>query len=391
MTGNDVVDILQARKESNWQRPGFLEKLFTTDERQLIFSATDAERMVWLLWSMKEAAYKIYNRQTGQRGFFPKDIVCRDVIFCDNGFEGVVECRGEKYFTRSTIDSEILHTVAAVRKTALTTIAEVEACAVHKDENGLPYITGDANNRIPVSVSHHGRAVKIVKPSLMNYKIIFVLILSLFASVKSFAQKEYIFDYVMDYAYSNDTMKVPKHYYRFVNSQDNSYILSASEDGKDNLTLNLYDDGMVYISSITKESFSEVEAISIKCPLALKHQPLKRRKVFKDYTFKKLNDTIINSEVLQHYIFFPLDSKKAKRKDWRTVHYIFKRDSVFSTPVLNPDGIADIFWKNNKSLIPGGFYKECYIAGADGTQTTDERLMQCVPLKKIIFIDDNCK
>ncbi|WP_332368793.1 hypothetical protein [Spirosoma telluris] len=29
MIGNDIVDLTQAKQESNWQRKGFLHKLFT--------------------------------------------------------------------------------------------------------------------------------------------------------------------------------------------------------------------------------------------------------------------------------------------------------------------------------------------------------------------------
>jgi hypothetical protein len=36
--GNDIVD-LAARKESNWKRPGYLNKIFTTKEQLLISSA----------------------------------------------------------------------------------------------------------------------------------------------------------------------------------------------------------------------------------------------------------------------------------------------------------------------------------------------------------------
>jgi hypothetical protein len=30
--GNDIVDLALARKESNWKRPGYLNKIFTTKE-----------------------------------------------------------------------------------------------------------------------------------------------------------------------------------------------------------------------------------------------------------------------------------------------------------------------------------------------------------------------
>jgi hypothetical protein len=36
---NDIVDLALARKESNWKRPGYLNKIFTTKEQLLISSA----------------------------------------------------------------------------------------------------------------------------------------------------------------------------------------------------------------------------------------------------------------------------------------------------------------------------------------------------------------
>lgn len=62
MIGNDVIDILQTRRESNWRRRGFIAKLFNDEEQLLIEKSTDPESMLWILWSMKEAAYKVYNR-----------------------------------------------------------------------------------------------------------------------------------------------------------------------------------------------------------------------------------------------------------------------------------------------------------------------------------------
>jgi hypothetical protein len=39
-------------------------------------SAENPNTMVWNLWSRKEAAYKIYNRATGIRGYFPLNLEC---------------------------------------------------------------------------------------------------------------------------------------------------------------------------------------------------------------------------------------------------------------------------------------------------------------------------
>jgi phosphopantetheinyl transferase (holo-ACP synthase) len=51
--GNDIVDLALARKESNWKRPGYLNKIFTTKEQLLISSAENPNTMVWNLWSRK--------------------------------------------------------------------------------------------------------------------------------------------------------------------------------------------------------------------------------------------------------------------------------------------------------------------------------------------------
>ena len=77
MIGNDIVDLAQARRESNWQRKGFLNKLFTAHEQHLIRTALDPDRMVWTLWSMKESVYKLVVRETGRRFFAPLQFACQ--------------------------------------------------------------------------------------------------------------------------------------------------------------------------------------------------------------------------------------------------------------------------------------------------------------------------
>ncbi|GAL65479.1 4'-phosphopantetheinyl transferase family protein [Jejuia pallidilutea] len=76
MVGNDIVDINEAKSASNWQRPRFLEKLFTTKEQFTIRNAETPFLMVWQLWSMKEAAYKLYTQQHPSRFYNPKGFEC---------------------------------------------------------------------------------------------------------------------------------------------------------------------------------------------------------------------------------------------------------------------------------------------------------------------------
>ncbi|MGF7028986.1 hypothetical protein, partial [Sphingobacterium sp. HSC-15S19] len=41
MIGNDVIDLVQSRKDSNWRRRGFVSKLFNEHEQLLIVNSPD--------------------------------------------------------------------------------------------------------------------------------------------------------------------------------------------------------------------------------------------------------------------------------------------------------------------------------------------------------------
>ena len=74
MIGNDIVDLNLAKTQSNWERKGFLKKQFTDEEQLSIHSSRNSFLEVWLLWSMKEAAYKCYSQQYQIRFFNPKKL-----------------------------------------------------------------------------------------------------------------------------------------------------------------------------------------------------------------------------------------------------------------------------------------------------------------------------
>ena len=85
MIGNDIIDLKLAKKESNYLRAGFLEKQFSSNEQAIIKSTSNTFLLVWRLWSMKEAAYKVYTQQNETRFFAPKKFDC--LISSDlNGF-----------------------------------------------------------------------------------------------------------------------------------------------------------------------------------------------------------------------------------------------------------------------------------------------------------------
>lgn len=76
MVGNDIVDIAQTKITTNWQRPRFLEKLFSLQEQAYIHNSSNPFVMVWQLWSIKEAAYKLYTQEYPSRFYSPKQFEC---------------------------------------------------------------------------------------------------------------------------------------------------------------------------------------------------------------------------------------------------------------------------------------------------------------------------
>lgn len=163
MIGNDVIDIVQSRKESNWQRTGFIEKIYTPEEQLLIANASDPEFMVWILWSMKEAAYKIYHRKTQIREYIPKKLICSIESQEHNFVMGKVTCAENLYYTKTILAKDEIHTLAVSNAADLKKVIEIEKKFILKDSNNIPFLDVSSQNTIPdVSVSHHGRFEKIV-------------------------------------------------------------------------------------------------------------------------------------------------------------------------------------------------------------------------------------
>jgi phosphopantetheinyl transferase (holo-ACP synthase) len=161
--GNDIVDLALAQKESNWKRKGFLNKIFTEKEQLLILNALNPEVMVWNLWSRKEAAYKIYNRNTGIRGYFPQQIECTNLEIIDGIQLGKVVIKEAVYYTKTTINAEYINTIAVVNIKDFDSVTLLENSKKTQKNNGIPNYFENINSvSKPVSISHHGRFKQIV-------------------------------------------------------------------------------------------------------------------------------------------------------------------------------------------------------------------------------------
>lgn len=159
MIGNDIVDLDLARKESNWMRKGFLDKIFSPNERLLIHNDSNPELMVWNLWSRKEAAYKIYNRITEIREYFPQGLQCN---YEDNQ-SGTVAINEFIFYTQTQVTKDYVYTIAVSEISIWNKIKVLDSLKNIKKENGIPYILNVVSNTIsPVSITHHGRFQRVI-------------------------------------------------------------------------------------------------------------------------------------------------------------------------------------------------------------------------------------
>lgn len=188
MIGNDIIALQVAAQESRINRKGFLEKLFLPEEIQLIYHSADPATTTWLLWSCKEAVYKIIHRYTRERRYAPQRFHCYLQQQESGAAAGTVVYQQQTCYFQSTITTDYIHTYAAITPALLEEIEVFADTTQHcpstpqriqpllsnnelfyKDEAGIPYILHrDTGKQLPVSVSHHGNYLAFVKLSSLE-------------------------------------------------------------------------------------------------------------------------------------------------------------------------------------------------------------------------------
>ncbi len=190
MVGNDIIDLAAAEKGSDWRRSGFLEKVFTAKEQVYISNFHDQHLMVWLLWSMKESAYKIFVQENFIRLLAPLKFQCNIITDTEGIFFGEVLLDKKSYFTLSRISSNTISTTAFSHKPFPKNIINQELVfskseylsrkneilsnffseiseyfhiplgdlSIKKDAFNIPYLLYKGEHlRSSISFSHHGR------------------------------------------------------------------------------------------------------------------------------------------------------------------------------------------------------------------------------------------
>ncbi len=179
MLGNDIVDLNAAKSQSNWKRNGYLAKIFSAEEQAQILTSNVPDQLVWLLWSMKEATYKIINRESSKRFYSPNKFYCKL-----SGTDGVVDFEGSIYYTKSVLNEKLIHTISSARKENLADIqtfyrenrpdyllafnAESPNYFIEKNAAGIPSLFHKKNREShAVSISHHGAYLAICSHFLL--------------------------------------------------------------------------------------------------------------------------------------------------------------------------------------------------------------------------------
>ena len=172
MIGNDIVDLRLATTQSDWQRRGWLQKIFTKSEQEVISKATNSAYMVWKLWSMKEAAYKAHQRRfLLSPKYNPWDYICTESYvtidmyvyqtyteYTDTYIHTTAFINEANYVSRickganAVIYKDILSIeIAKIKEVQISTIT------IEKDQNNIPFI--NIENKavdIVISLSNHG-------------------------------------------------------------------------------------------------------------------------------------------------------------------------------------------------------------------------------------------
>lgn len=172
MIGNDIIDLKIARAEKKARNHRFIDKVFHPHEKELIMADEDPDLKLWILWSMKEAAYKSHQRLFSHpRRLNPKSFNCRlEKDVCE------VSVSKKVYSVKMTLASDYIHSYcgdmelfkkiyancSSNRKSFLSDYSrnegiEEEEIGFSKDILGIPNIVlRKSQKMIPVSMSHHG-------------------------------------------------------------------------------------------------------------------------------------------------------------------------------------------------------------------------------------------
>lgn len=204
----------------------------------------------------------------------------------------------------------------------------------------------------------------------------------------SFGQKNYLFDYALEFDQKlkfdgKDSVNV-----FLVNSKENSYRLFLMDKESDYKFVMIDYKGNHFNGFLPTKTFTEAETINIQCNTVGKYNNLYKDKV-ENYFFENLNDTVINDVSYYHYAIKSNKSLKyQKRKKIVTYHYIIDKNSPDFLPFFYK-GTPYNEWEKEKN-IPNGKPFMIYYENLEGEKTFKMKLKNIVKIDKYFTIPEEC-
>lgn len=170
MIGNDIVDLDLARQSSDIFRPRYFEKILNASELNFVENSKNQFLYFWRIWTLKEAAYKAFQRLLLFDDFFNPSLFSTKMIndemasvsFQNQSLDFETETNSDFIYSWT---SSVQHNVLGYSKfkvlAKLNQDLSSKSFDVNKDINGLPFAK-IFQQKTPISISHHGRFYALV-------------------------------------------------------------------------------------------------------------------------------------------------------------------------------------------------------------------------------------
>lgn len=217
------------------------------------------------------------------------------------------------------------------------------------------------------------------------YTLLFVYCFS------AFAQKQYTFDYIIEYktTHIKDTLIKDWTMYLLTNSKDDSYLVQLIEKDSLNFSLNFIDHNeMSSHVIINKKDFSEVEFINISCN-DIVHSMHPFKELVKHYYFTKPKDTLIDNKKYITYAIKTHNMRRKKRKKIGSDIYIVDKETSFHVLVFSFPTTYETY-KENGNITNGIFIKKIFSDYLNELWSIQERI-NYLPTNKKIIISGDCE
>ncbi|MFI1745269.1 hypothetical protein [Thalassobellus sediminis] len=220
----------------------------------------------------------------------------------------------------------------------------------------------------------------------------FIILIVFFFSTFCFSQKQYVFDYLIEYdlVKSNDFIGNLSKIYYLTNSKDNSYNAFLTELDSLSFKLNLIEPNGVYSNvKVLKSDFYKAEFINIDCSNITKSVDVISKKDKKYFETVLLKDTIIEKQVYKRYKINYTNRKRNKKKKYNSLFYIIENNTTFHLPIKTHTVLLDT--ENLNIDLPYGIYKERYSYDYLENFIFKHKLNNYNMIDVKLFVPDNCK